>query len=219
LSPMLSSKILVDNAKKNKLLEKMDRGMARLRVRYIRGIRWCLGHVAILVAIFFALLISIFFLAQKVPSEYAPSEDRGNFQVMVNGPEGASYAYMEEYMTEIENRLMKYVHGGEISRMMVRAPRSFGAIESFNSGMVIVVMNDWSMRRNSFEVMADIRNDLRDLPGVTTAVVMRQGFGSQAQKPVQFVLGGGTYEELAQWRDILLEKLEDRKSTCLNSSH
>src|SRR5690606_3815070 len=116
LSPMLSSKILVDNAKKNKLLEKMDRGMARLRVRYIRGIRWCLGHVAILVAIFFALLISIFFLAKKIPSEYAPSEDRGNFQVMVNGPEGASYAYMEEYMTEIENRLMKYVHDGEISR-------------------------------------------------------------------------------------------------------
>ena len=29
------------------------------------------------------------------------------------------------------------------------------------------------------------------------------------QKPVQFVIGGGTYEELAEWRDILLAKIEE----------
>jgi multidrug efflux pump len=37
---------------------------------------------------------------------------------------------------------------------------------------------------------------------------MRQGFGARIQKPVQFVLGGGTYEELAAWRDILLAEIE-----------
>jgi multidrug efflux pump len=37
---------------------------------------------------------------------------------------------------------------------------------------------------------------------------MRQGFGARIQKPVQFVLGGGTYEELAQWRDTLLAEIE-----------
>ncbi len=208
LSPMLASKVLIKNDNRNVFIEKIDRGMGRLRVSYKQGIRWCLVRAKILVIGFAILLLGAFLLAQQIPSEYAPPEDRGNFTVMVNGPEGASYAYMEEYMTEIENRLMKYVDSEEITRMMVRAPRSFGTTESFNSGMVIVVMNDWGLRRNSFEVMNDIRADLKDLPGVTTSVVMRQGFGSQAQKPVQFVLGGGTYEELAQWRDILLEKLE-----------
>jgi multidrug efflux pump len=38
---------------------------------------------------------------------------------------------------------------------------------------------------------------------------MRQGFGARIQKPVQFVIGGGTYEELAKWRDILLEKIDE----------
>ena len=208
LSPMLASKVLVKNDNRNKFIKKIDQGMGRLRVRYKHGIRWCLGRTKILILTFAVLLLGAFLLSQQIPSEYAPPEDRGNFNVMVNGPEGASYAYMEEYMTVIENRLMKYVHSDEITRMMVRAPRSFGTTESFNSGMVIVVMNDWGLRRNSFDVMNDIRADLKDLPGVTTSVVMRQGFGSQAQKPVQFVLGGGTYEELAQWRDILLEKLE-----------
>jgi multidrug efflux pump len=127
---------------------------------------------------------------------------------MVNGPEGASFSYMEEYMNEIETRMMEYVDSGEINRLMVRAPRSFGTAENFNSGIIIAVMNDWSLRRNAFVVMDEIRAKLSDLPGVTAAPVMRQGFGSQTQKPVQFVIGGGSYNELAEWRDIMLEKIE-----------
>ncbi len=208
LSPMLSSKILHPAGQRSVLVEKIDGAMLRLRKQYQTSILFCITHKK-WVSVCFALLIVLSgFLAFKIPSEYAPKEDRGTFFVMVNGPEGASYAYMEEYMNEIENRMMKYVDSGEITRMMVRAPRAFGAIESFNSGMIIAVMNDWSLRRNSFVVMEEIRQKLSGLPGVSAIPIMRQGFGSQVQKPVQFVLGGGTYEELGQWRDILLEKLE-----------
>lgn len=208
LSPMLASKVLVANDKRNNFVEKINHGMLKLRGRYKSAIRWCLVKSRAVIIGFVVLLFAAFFLSQHIPSEYAPREDRGTFFVMVNGPEGASYSYMEEYMTEIETRMMKYVDSGEITRLMVRAPRAFGAVESFNTGMIIAVMNDWSQRRDAFVVMDEIRQKLADLPGVTAAPVMRQGFGSQAQKPVQFVIGGGTYEELAEWRDILLEKLE-----------
>ena len=53
---------------------------------------------------------------------------------------------------------------------------------------------------------------LADLPGVRAFPVMRQGFGARIQKPVQFVIGGGTYTELAEWRDILLAKIEAKQS-------
>lgn len=208
LSPMLASKMLVKHDNQNTFHKKIDAGMGRLRIRYKSAVRWCLAHAKLVIVVFSVLLLGAFLVAQKIPSEYAPPEDRGTFQVIVNGPEGASYAYMEEYMNEIEKRMLKYVDEGEISRLMVRAPRSFGTAASFNSGMVIVVLNDWSQRRSGFDIMSDVRKDLQDLPGVSISVTMRQGFRSQAQKPVQFVLGGGTYEELAQWRDILLEKLE-----------
>ena len=204
----MASKVLTRNENKNNFVEKINQGMLRLRLKYQNSIRFCLRHTKAVVVIFALLILAMFYVVKSLPSEYAPREDRGTFFVMVNGPEGASYAYMEEYMTEIENRMMKYVEAGEINRLMVRAPRGFGAVESFNSGMIIAVMNDWSLRRDAFVVMEEIRQKLADLPGVTAAPVMRQGFGSQAQKPVQFVLGGGTYAELAEWRDILLEKLE-----------
>lgn len=208
LSPMLASKFLQKNDHKNKFVDKINSGMMWLRRRYVRAIDKCLIHNKLVIALFSVALVATFFLSQLIPSEYAPKEDRGTFFVMVNGPEGASYSYMEEYMDEIERRMMDYVEAGEITRLMVRAPRSFGNPENFNNGMIIAVMNDWSLRRNAFVVMDEISKKI-DLPGVTASPVMRQGFSSRTQKPVQFVIGGGTYEELAQWRDIVLQKIEE----------
>jgi multidrug efflux pump len=56
--------------------------------------------------------------------------------------------------------------------------------------------------------MDDVRGRLADLPGVQAVPVMRQGFGSAVQKPVQFVIGGGTYDQLVAWRNQLIAKLE-----------
>lgn len=41
---------------------------------------------------------------------------------MVNGPQGASYEYIESYMNEVENRLMPLVETGDIKRLLIRAP-------------------------------------------------------------------------------------------------
>src|SRR5690554_7466537 len=49
-------------------------------------------------------------------------------------------------------------------------------------------------RSNAFVVMDEISKKI-DLPGVTASPVMRQGFSSRTQKPVQFVIGGGRSEE------------------------
>jgi multidrug efflux pump len=144
-----------------------------------------------------------------IPNEYAPKEDRGAFFVLVNGPEGATYDYMKEYMDEIEQRLTPLVEAGEIKRLLVRAPRTFSNFSIFNSGIVINVLEDWNTRRSAWEIMDDVRKRLGDLSGVRAFPVMRQGFGKRIQKPVQFVIGGGTYAELAGWRDLLLKKIEE----------
>jgi len=213
---MLASKILRKETHRNMLIEKVDAKMHQLRDYYKKIILKSLHKKPITIAIFIAMLGVCFTLAVFIPSEYAPKEDRGNFQIMVNGPEGATYDYMEEYMAEIEKRLMPYVASGEVSRLMVRAPRSFGTFESFNGGIAVVALSDWSERRNGFVIMDEIKAKLSDLPGVTASPVMRQGFAGGSSKPVQFVIGGGTYEELAQWRDILLDKINQKNPGLMN---
>lgn len=208
LSPMIASKLLRPKSSMNVITRFVENLVTRLQKIYGKSLHSALKHPILSVIVFLAALGSAGFLYTQIPSEYAPREDRGAFFVLVSGPEGATYSFMEEYMNEIESRLLPYIENGEAMRLLVRTPGGFGSSTgSFNSGRVVFVLNDWSMRRPATEIMAEVRAKLADLPGVRAFPVMRQGFGAAIQKPVQFVIGGGTYEELTEWRDILLEKI------------
>jgi multidrug efflux pump len=209
LSPMLASQILPRDLGKSGFAHAVDAAFGRVRDGYEWSLRLALRHKWLVGFVFLGILGGSFWLLQQTPSEYAPKEDRGAFFVLVNGPEGATFDYMQDYMDEIERRLTPLVESGEVTRLLVRAPRAFSNFEIFNSGIVINVLEEWGKRRSAWEIMADVGQRLRDLPGVRAFPVMRQGFGGRIEKPVQFVIGGGTYAELASWRDLLVEKVGD----------
>ncbi|WP_280567670.1 efflux RND transporter permease subunit [Chromohalobacter sp. 296-RDG] len=212
LAPMMCSKILDPRMHESRishavhtLLDATQR-LYRYVLFTLLRVRWlCL-------VVFVALLGATAWLFTELPNEYTPKEDRGNFFILVNGPEGATFDYMQDYMDEIEARLLPLVDEGEIRNISVRAPRGYGNIENFNDGMVIVSLADWGERRSAWDIMADVRQRLAGLPGVEAAPVMRQGFGGRIQKPVQFVIGGGTYESLVTWRDRLFERIREDDS-------
>lgn len=208
LSAMLASKVLPSVERQSGISGWVNRGFKVFRKGYLKTLRAALNQAWVVGLVFVSILVSSALLLGKIPSEYTPNEDRGVFYLMVTGPEGSSYKYIAEYMTEIEQRMMPLVEKGEISRLLVRAPRGFGNFEIFNTGIAINVLSDWSVRRSAWEIMDDARKRLADLPGVRAFPVMRQGFGARVQKPVQYVIGGGTYAELAEWRDILLKKID-----------
>jgi multidrug efflux pump len=209
LSPMLASKILPDVHRQGWASRAVDWAFNKVRRGYHVALQGALRHAWVVGLVFVAILGGSGWLLQQIPDEYAPKEDRGAFFVIVNGPEGSSYKYIAEYMDEVEHRLMPLVERGEVTRLLVRAPRAFGNFEIFNTGIAILVLNDWDARRSAWSIMDDARGRLKDLPGVRAFPVMRQGFGARIQKPVQFVIGGGTYEQLAQWRDTLLAKINE----------
>jgi multidrug efflux pump len=213
LVPVLASKLLkkslVGTQKSTGGLSKFSQLVNALKHAYLSVLVKCIRYPIIVIASFAVLVGGVVWLYPQVTQEFTPKEDRGAFFLVVNGPEGASFSYIEEYMTEIEARLTPYVDSGEFKRLLIRAPRGFGNIESFNTGFAIVLLDDWAKRRSAFEIMNEVRGKLADLSGVRAFPVMRQGLGGGPNKPVQFVLGGSTYEKLAQWRDIILEKIAE----------
>ncbi len=219
LSPMLASKILKGGGTKTPIARGVERGFAPLQKGYRRALAVIIRKPLLVGAGFLVLLGGAVWLLQKIPTEYAPKEDRGAFFLIVNGPEGASYEYIESYMDEVERRLMPLVEKNEVSRLLIRAPRAFGNIESFNTGIGILVLTDWSERRSGWEIMADVRRRIADLPGVRAFPVMRQGFGGRIQKPVQFVIGGGTYQELTSWRDQIIAKINEDNPGLVGLDH
>ncbi|MEM7731911.1 MAG: efflux RND transporter permease subunit [Pseudomonadota bacterium] len=210
LSPALASKVLKPTVSAGGVTKRLDRGFAKLRAGYGVILNLVLRAPVIGLALILAGGATSWWLFGKLPQEFAPPEDRGVFVVIVNGPEGASYDYMTEYMDEIETRMLPLVEAGEIQRLLVRAPRGFGNVENYNTGIVITVLEDWGQRRGGFEIMNQVRSDLSDLPGVRAFPVMRQGFGTSAQKPLQITLGGGDWDQLSEWRRILFDAMEER---------
>ncbi|MGP8290050.1 efflux RND transporter permease subunit [Vreelandella zhanjiangensis] len=221
LTPMMASKILKPGMHDSAIGRGVQRLLNGTQQHYQHILEWLLARRCLVVGLFALLMAATAWLATQLPNEYTPQEDRGNFIVLVNGPEGATFDYMMDYMDEIETRLTPFIDAGELERVVVRAPRGFGNIENFNSGFIIINMTDWGSRRSAWEVMDDVRELLRSLPGVQAFPVMRQGFGQRTQKPVQFVLGGGTYEELARWRTTLMDYVreDNPRLTALESNY
>lgn len=207
ISAMLASRLLKPKEQNNRLVQWVDTGVDRTRQGYERALRQVIQWRWPALAVILILFASFGWLFNQIPEEYAPREDRGVFFVLVNGPEGASFQFMEDYMNEIEARIMPLVESGEIRRLLVRAPRDFNNLSQFNTGIAIVVLDDWSRRRPALDIMADIRERTADLTGVRINTVMRQGFGGGIQNPVQFVIGGASFTELAEWRDIMLAEI------------
>ncbi len=218
ISAALASKLLRPRDNDNALVNLVDASVARVRSIYSVCLLAALKTRWIALGAMIALVGMAAWLFNEIPSEYAPFEDRGTFFVTVEGPEGATFDYMQDYMNEIEARMMPLVEQGEISRLLVRAPRSFGNnISIFNSGIAIVVLQPWGERRPARAIMADVEARLSDLTGVQVSPRMRQGFAQGFGNPVQFVIGGGTdYETLAEWRDRLLEAVAEDNPGLVN---
>ncbi|WP_461516724.1 efflux RND transporter permease subunit [Porticoccus sp.] len=203
LCPVLASLLLRKRVDNGLTGNRVDRLFNRFKGHYSRWVETSLRRPA-LVALLFTLSIGLcVWLVNSIPNEYVPKEDRGAFFIMVQAPEGASYEYTRQYIEEIEQRLLPLTDSGDADRILVRAPR-----DAFSTGMVIIMLEEWGSRRSAWDIMAEIRSKTADLAGVRIHPIMRQGIGNRTAKPVQFVVAGGTYEELAAWREILFAEIE-----------
>ncbi len=210
ISPMMASKMLKPHAKDGKtggFASFVDRQFSRLRKGY-EFIYDATVRRPIAIAISFVVLLAgTVGLFLVIPGEYTPQEDRGSFQIMISGPEGASFEYMQPFIEQIEGRLLPMINNGEIERISVRAPGGFGPGGGFNSGSIQVVLSEFGHRRNGFQILNDINRQLSDIPGVRAFANMSSAFGRGGNKPIQFVLKGPSYEMLVEWRNTFIDAL------------
>lgn len=176
----------------------------RRRLGALIGRPWLFG-ASMLVAV--AAILALF---SVVPRELAPTEDRGAMFISVNAPEGAGYDYTLKQVQQVEQHLLKF-EGADKPAMMIlaREPSGFGGAGDMNAGRAIMILKPWNQRSVSTDdVMVKVRSDLLSIPGVRAIPQVRQGLIRSGGQPLQVVLGGPDYAQLAQWRDILQRRME-----------
>lgn len=206
LSPMLASKILKKRERTSGFGVFIDKGFKSIEQKYYKTLGSTMKQPFLMLILILASIAVIFQLQGKIPEEFVPREDRGNFFILMQAQEGASYESNSRNLTKIEDILLPYRETGEVDRVLVRTP-GFGG----NPGIAIIGMADWESReRSTFDVMKEISAKLSVLPDVRAFAIMRSSLGgSGLGRPVQFVLQGNTYAELVQWRDIVVEKASE----------
>tara|TARA_Y100000780_G_C13696051_1_gene422818 strand:+ start:23000 stop:26092 length:3093 start_codon:yes stop_codon:yes gene_type:complete len=205
LCPMIASLILKSNEKPSKINLWTEKIVRKLQWMYLSSLKFFVRKPIFLILFIFLSTALTGILYTSLPSEYTPKEDRGIMFNMIDGPEGASYSYMTDYMLKVEDRLSSFVKSGEAQMMVTRSPRGWDG-NSFNSGVALLSLSDWGERRSIFEIQKEVRQKLSDLPGVRIFSILPQGLGGFS-KPLQFVIGGSTYQELREVRDKIFERI------------
>jgi multidrug efflux pump len=210
LTPMMCSKLVHAHETPRGLNAWVQGRLAALGNAYRRGLERSIGKPMLFGAALLGCFGLSYFLAQQIPSELAPPEDRGSFFVTLAGPEGAGYDYTVQQMKQVETLLFKYVGEGQpLDRANTRVPGGFGPGGDMHTGQVIALLKPWDQRdQTTAELVEKLRADLATLPGVRGSPQVRSGLVRSRGQPLQVVLGGPDYVELAQWRDRLLARME-----------
>jgi multidrug efflux pump len=215
LTPMMSSKLVRPHTKPKGLNAWMNRQLGRLSDGYGGQVARLVAArprrlVIVLAITMLACLGVTVLLASRVPAELAPQEDRGAFFVSIQGPEGAGFDYTVKQIQQVESLFTTLIGDDKpIQRANVRVPGSFGASEEMHTGQVIVFLQDWDKRDvSTTEVLESVRGQLEKMPGIRAQPSQRTGLVRGGGQPFRMVLGGPDYNELSQWRDRMMQRME-----------
>ncbi|NQZ96136.1 MAG: efflux RND transporter permease subunit [Myxococcales bacterium] len=212
LSAMLCSKLLVPKDREQGISRRTHERFERLRVGYGRALRFCVRRPLLIAVGLAVVLAAVVVLFANIDSELEPFEDRGAFMTFMVGPEGASFDYTLRHMKQLEEQVMyPLLDAGEAAHILARVPGSFGGGEQMNTGFIITVLTPWNDReRSAKEIVADLHQKLKVVPGVRASPVVPGGLGSRGSgRPVQFVIGGASHDEVGEWQDRLIARASE----------
>lgn len=204
ITPMLASKILVRQEKKNWFYVKTEPFFVGLNNFYESTLssflkrRWL---ALPLVVIMFGL---IGWLWTSIPAELAPLEDRSQINIRTMGSEGATYEYIRDY-TENLNLMID---------SLVPESKYVTARVSSGSGNIQIALNDISTReRSQMEIAELLSGVVRKQTKARGFVQQQSTFGSRrGGMPVQYVLQAMTIERL---QDVLPKFMEEVYSSLV----
>jgi len=215
LSPMLGSKFLKKNTKKTKIVLKFQKYYNLFSEFYAETLNYWITKNKTIVGFMLSLIFISVLLFIFAPKELLPQEDRGVYLVIGKTDEGSSFQYTSDKAEEIERRLTTLVKSGEESykRMIMRVP-GFGSSNSYNSFIIIALLDDWNDRsESSVTIMRKAIGKIVTVPQALAFPISPQSIRvSSYNKPVQMVLLGKSYEQLEIWQNLIMRELRKNKN-------
>jgi len=201
LSPMMCSKILQANAIPSKFEKTVHAFLDRLTNRYEKMISAVMQKRPVIIVFVIIVFATLPLLFKFIPSELAPSEDRGVVNVLGTAPSNANLDYMQNTMEKVSGVLNEQPEI-DMSLVIVSIPES-------NQALAVAPMVPWSQREASqAEVVQRVTGLVKDIPEMAIiAFQFPELPGAGSGLPIQFVITTpNNFESLFQVAtDVLAE--------------
>ncbi|TKF23591.1 multidrug efflux RND transporter permease subunit [Vibrio genomosp. F6] len=201
LSPMMCSKMLKAHAEPSKFEQKVHYVLDGMTNRYERMLGAVMQHRPVFIGFAVIVFATLPMLFKFIPSELAPSEDKGVIMLMGTAPSNANLDFMQNTMDDVNEILS--------AQPEVAYAQVFTGVPSANQAFGIASMLPWSEREASqAEVAGRVGQLVKEIPGMSvTAFQMPELPGAGSGLPIQFVITTpNSFESLFQiTTDILTE--------------
>jgi len=216
LSPMLGSKFLNKNTKKSKIVLKFETFYKSFLEFYSETLNYWINKQKFIVGFMIFVVITSILLFNFSPKELLPQEDRGVYLVIGKTDEGSSFQYTADKAEEIERRLIPLIKkdGESYKRVIMRVPGFGRASKSYNSFIIIALLDDWKNRNESAKkIMRKAIGKIVTVPQALAFPISPQSIRvSSYNKPVQMVLLGNSYDQLERWQKLIMRELRKNRN-------
>jgi len=216
LSPMLASKFLNKKTSKKNFLQKFERVFLSFTNFYKETLDLIIPKTkTISFFIVFIVFVSILLFSFS-KKELLPMEDRGAYLIIGSTDEGSSFEYTQEQAQKVEARLIPLLQAKDspYARFIMRVPGFGNSANSFNSFIIIALLDDWKNRKKGQQVvLREAIGKIVTLPQALAFPISPQSIRvSNYNKPVQMVIYGSSYEELEEKQKKVIQKLRSNKN-------
>lgn len=188
VTPMLSTKLLKRQEKKNWFYRKTEPFFTGMNNLYSRSLKALLRKRWIAIPIVILTIAIIGVLWNTIPAEMAPLEDRSQINISTRGAEGITYEYIRDYTEDI-NQL--------VDSLIPDADKITARVSS-GSGNVQITLKDMKDRDyTQMEVAEKLSQAVRSKTKARAFVQQSSSFGGRrGGMPIQYVLQATNLEKM-----------------------
>ncbi len=230
LTPMLASRFL-RHSENEKVREKKAHGgwlMQWLSNHYTRILRWSLHHRWVIVVLSLLVMSSTYWLGKLTKFTFIPPDDRSEFEISLQTPEGSTLQRSAELCAQIERKLKEIQFGNQpaITDTLVTVGETSGRVGKGEGNVTFANIycrlpelgGFWetllgkTRRWTQFEVMGRARKVLAEFPDVRSSVQMISNIGGGGRNSdLQFNLLGPDLDKLTDYATKIIAKLRANK--------
>jgi HAE1 family hydrophobic/amphiphilic exporter-1 len=184
----------------------------KITEQYKHLLVWALAHRKTTILLVVVMLVASIALVPLgfIGAEFIAQADRGEFAIQIELPPGATFEQTNQTTLDVEKIVAKIP---EVQRTFVNvgaASSGFIGVFANNTAEINVTLFPMDRRaRSTDDVMFDIKKQTAGIPGVKVRASPIGIFGGANEAPIQMVINGTSYEDVAkaskQIREIVAE--------------